>query len=218
MKNLLAVLMLFFTVNAIAEGAASTPQEGKEFAQTTQIIPGSNPAKIEVIELFWYGCPHCYHFEPTLNAWLKNLPKDVTFKRIPGLPNPGWAAMAKAFYALEALGLTEKLHTKLFVAIHQQKTLDPSNELAAIDWVSKEGGLDRKKVQEAFNSFSTSSQLNRAAQIFRASGATGVPSLVINGKYITSLSTTNSNEELIRVTDYLINQARNAKAGTAKKK
>ncbi|MEQ1600195.1 MAG: thiol:disulfide interchange protein DsbA/DsbL [Methylophilaceae bacterium] len=211
MKNLLAVLLLFFTVNTMAEGASSVPQMGKEYDQTTQIIATANPAKIEVIELFWYGCSHCYNFEPTVTSWVKSLSKDVTFKRVPGLPNPSWAPMAKTHYALEALGLTEKLHAKLFEAIHKQKTLDPTNELAAIDWITKESGLNRKKVQEAFNSFSTSTQLNRAAQIFRASGATGVPSLVIDGKYITSLSTTNSNEELVRVANYLINQARNAK-------
>lgn len=211
MKNLLAVLMLFFTVNAVAEGPASVPQVGKEYDLTTQIIPSGNPAKIEVVELFWYGCPHCYHFEPAITSWVKNLPKDVIFKRVPGIPNPSWAPMAKAYYALEALGLTEKLHAKLFEAIHKQRTLDPASDLAAIDWITKESGLNRKKVQEAFNSFSTNTQLNRAGQIFRASGATGVPSLVINGKYVTSLSATSSNEELLRVADYLINQVRNAK-------
>jgi thiol:disulfide interchange protein DsbA len=211
MKNLLAALMFLFTVNVVAEGVNPAPQVGKQYDLTTQVIPSGNPAKIEVIELFWYGCPHCYHFEPTLANWVKNLPRDVTFKRVPGIANPDWAPMAKAYYALETLGLTEKLHVKLFEAIHKQKTLNTYKELAAIDWITKESGLDRKKVEAAFNSFSTVTQLNRATQIFAASGATGVPSLIINGKYITSLSSAKGNDELVRVADYLINQERSKK-------
>ena len=144
MKKLLAVWMLFFSVNALAEVAA-VPQQGKQYDTTTQVISSVNPSKIEVIELFWYGCSHCYHFEPKLAEWLKTLPKDVAFKRVPGLPNPGWIPMAKAYYAMEALGLTAKLHAKMFDAIHKQKTLDPTKEVAAIDWITKESGLDRKK-------------------------------------------------------------------------
>src|SRR5438067_1188039 len=108
MKSFIAVFLMLFASLAVAE-----PQPGVEYMQTQMVIPSDNPSKIEVIELFWYGCPHCYMLEPTLNGWVKKLGKDVEFKRIPGLPRPDWAPMAKAYYTMEALGVTEKLHSAL---------------------------------------------------------------------------------------------------------
>lgn len=203
MKRLFAALMLFFAMNAIAE-----PMAGAEFDQTVQVIPTDNPAKIEVTELFWYGCPHCHILEPQLNAWVKKLPQDVYFKRVPGLPRPDWAPMAKAYYTMETLGVLDKLHTKLFEAIHTKRALRPDDERATIDWITKESGLDRKKVAETFNSFSNNTKLTRAAQFFRASGATGVPSLVIDGKYITSSTMAGGNMQALQVADYLIAKVR----------
>ena len=211
MKKLLAALMLLVSAHVMAD-----PQVGTEFNQTTQAIPTDNPAKIEVIELFWYGCPHCYALDPQLAAWVKKLPQDVYFKRVPGLPRPDWAPMAKAFYAMETLGITEKLHTQLFEAIHKQRALNPSDEKGTIDWITKQSGLDRKKVEEAFNSFSNNTKLMHAAQVFRASGATGVPSLIIDGKYITSSTMAGGNQEVLNVADYVINNVRKDKAAKPK--
>ena len=207
MKKLLATLLLA-SVQLIANPVMADPVMGTEYDQTTQAIPTENPAKIEVTELFWYGCPHCYHFDPVLTAWVKKLPADVYFKRIPGLPRPDWAPMAKAFYAMETLGLTEKLHSKLFDAIHKSKTLRPDDEAGTIAWLTKESGLDKKKVEEAYNSFSSNTKLNRAAQIFKASGATGVPALIIDGKMITSNTMAGGNNETLQVADFLIAKAR----------
>jgi len=120
--------------------------------------------------------------------------------------------MAKAFYAMETLGVGEKLHTKLFEAIHKQKTLNPTDEKAAIDWVTLQSGSDRLKVEQAFKSFTMNTDLNRAAQIFRASGATGVPTLVIDGKYITSATQAGGNEQALKVADYVIDNVRKDKA------
>ncbi len=150
MKKLLSIFMLLASFNVLA----ADPQLGTEFDKTAQIIPTDTPAKIEVVEVFWYGCIHCYHMDPLLNAWVKKLPADVTFKRIPGLPNPSWAPMAKAFYAMEDLKLSDKLHTALFDAVHKQKTVNPTDEKAAIDWITKQGGVDKAKVEDAFKSFS----------------------------------------------------------------
>ena len=150
MKKLLIALMLLASFNVLA----ADPQSGTEFDRTAQTIPTDTPNKIEVIELFWYGCIHCYQMDPILAAWVKKLPADVVFKRIPGLPRADWAPMAKAYYAMEDLKLTEKLHTPLFDAIHKQKVLNPTDEAATIDWITKQSGLDRKKVDEAFKSFS----------------------------------------------------------------
>ncbi len=210
MKKLLTALMLLVSFSVMAE-----PQMGKDFDRTMQAITPDTPNKIEVIELFWYGCSHCYQMEQPINAWVKKLPSDVVFKRIPGLPNPSWAPMAKAYYAMETLGILEKLHTPLFEAIHKQKTLNPTDEKAAIDWVTKQAGLDRKKVEEAFGSFSANTSLNRAANIFRASGATGVPSLIINGQFITSSTMAGNNYAALSTADYIIANIRADKAKAA---
>lgn len=204
----LAILMLTFSTLASAE----TPSMGSEFDAVAQNISTDNPAKIEVMEIFWYGCSHCYQMEAPLHAWVKKLPSDVYFKRIPGLPNPSWAPMAKAFYAMETLGVTEKLHSKLFDAIHKTKTLNPTDEKAAIDWVTVQSGMDKIKVEQAFKSFTMNTSLNRAAQIFKASGATGVPSLVIDGKFITSASMNGGNEPALKTADYIIDNVRKDRA------
>lgn len=206
LKTMLTALMLLISASVMAE-----PRMGAEYAQTAQSIPTADSAKIEVTELFWYGCPHCYDLEPQLNAWVKKLPSDVTFLRVPALPRPDWAPMAKAFYAMESLGVLDKLNFKLFEAIHKQKTLKPNDEAAAIAWVTSESGLDRKKVEAAFNSFSTNTKLMRASQLFRASGATGVPSLIIDGNYVTSSTMAGGNLQVLKVADHLIEKSRQKK-------
>lgn len=211
MKKFLASLLLILSTNVFAEA----PKVGADFDAVAQPISTDNAAKIEVMEIFWYGCPHCYHMDPVLNAWVKKQAADVYFKRVPGLPNASWAPMAKAFYAMESLGIQEKLHTPLFDAVNKTKTLDPTNEKAAIQWVTAQSGLDKFKVEQAFKSFTINTSLNRAALIFRNSGATGVPSLVIDGKYITSSTMAGGNEQALKVADYIIENVRNDK--TAKK-
>lgn len=215
MKKLLSILMLLASFNVLA----ADPQVGKEFDKTLQAIPNDNPNKIEITEIFWYGCSHCYVMDPILNAWVKKLPADVTFKRLPGLPNPSWAPMAKAYFALEDLNLSDKLHTAIFAAIHKQKTLNPTDEKAAIDWIAKQGGLEKSKVEESFKSFSMNNRLNRASQYFRATGATGVPSIIIDGQYITSSTMAGGNEQALKTADYIIANMRadKAKAATGKK-
>jgi protein dithiol oxidoreductase (disulfide-forming) len=218
MKKFLALLSLVLSTSFISTAVfAEAPKMGEEFDAVAQNITTDNPAKIEVLEIFWYGCPHCYHMEPALNAWVKKLPADVVFKRMPGLPNASWAPMARTFYAMEALGVLEKLHTPLFDAVHKSKTLNPADEKAAIAWVTQQSGLDKTKVELAFKSFSINANLNRAAQTFKASGATGVPSLVIDGKYITSSTMAGGNEQALKVADYIIGNVRTDKATAAKK-
>jgi protein dithiol oxidoreductase (disulfide-forming) len=213
MKKFLTGLLLLISTMAHAEA----PRVGEEFDGVAQAINTDNPAKIEVMEIFWYGCIHCYHMDPLLNSWTKKLPADVYFKRVPGLPNKSWAPMAKAFYAMETLGVLNKLHTPLFDAVHKQKTVNPTDEKAITEWVIKQSGLDRVKVEQAFNSFTTNTSLNRAAQLFRSSGATGVPSLIIDGKYITSSTMAGGNEQAINTANYIIENVRKDKANATKK-
>ncbi len=213
MKSLIAAFLL-----ALASATSfAAPQLDAEFVNTPQVLPTDNPAKVEVVELFWYGCPHCYHLDPAISGWAKKLPKEVDFKRIPGVFQPAWVPMAKAYYTLEALNLVDKLHANMFEAIHQQKTLKPTDEAAAIDWITKQSGLDRKKVEETFNSFSVNTKVSRAAQYSKACGATGVPAIIVDGRFLTSvklatsalprdISNDKAHTELLKVTDYLIQQ------------
>lgn len=212
-RILLSALMMFVSLSVFA----ADPKMGTDFEKTLQNIPTDTPNKIEVTEIFWYGCIHCYHMDPLLNAWVKKQPADVVFKRVPGLPQQAWAPMAKAYYALEDLKLSDKLHTALFDAVHKEKTLNPTNEPAVIDWISKKGGLDKKKVEDTFNSFSMNNRLNRAAQIFRASGATGVPSFIVDGQFLTSSTMAGGNEQALATLDYIIANVRADKAKAAKK-
>ena len=219
MKKGLAILMLSLgSLSFMPQAFAEAPQVGSNFEAVAQPIPTDNAAKIEVMEIFWYGCIHCYHMDVPLNTWVKKLPSDVYFKRMPGLPNASWAPMAKAFYAMETLGVSEKLHTPLFDAVHKSKTLNPTDEKAIVDWMTLQSKMDKVKVEAAFKSFTINTNLNRAAQIFRASGATGVPSLVIDGKYITSSTMNGGNEQALKVADYIIENVRKDKAKPAAKK
>lgn len=208
MKKYLSLLMLLLSTSVMAEA----PKPGAEFDAVAQPITTDVAGKIEVMEVFWYGCIHCYQMEAPLNAWIKKLPADVYFKRMPALPRADWAPMAKAFFAMETLGVQEKLHTQLFEAVHKQKVLNPTDEKAAIDWVTKASGMDKLQVEQAFKSFTINTNLNRAAQIFRSSGATGVPSLIIDGKFITSSTMSGGNAEALKVTDYIIENVRKEKA------
>lgn len=209
MVLLLSLVGLISTISV----AQAEPQLGQEFNKTAQEIQPDDPSKIEVVEVFWYGCPHCYHMDPLLNEWVKKLPEDVVFKRIPGLPHPQWEPMAKAYYAMEDLGLLDQYHTALFEAIHGEggfKGIAKSDKVA-IAWLTKISGLSEEKVKAAFYSFSMKNRLNQARNFFRASGATGVPSLVINGQYITSSTMAHSNEQALVVADYIIDNVRKSK-------
>ncbi|PCI58426.1 MAG: disulfide bond formation protein DsbA [Methylophilaceae bacterium] len=211
MKKFLSALMFVLGAMSLSNAVLAAPTAGQEFDAVTKTIPTDDPKKIEVMEIFWYGCSHCYQMEKPLHAWLKSMPADVSFKRMPGLPNASWAPMAQTYFAMESLGLVDKLHGKLFHAIHKQKSLNPTDKKAALNWLTNNSGLDRAKVEETFNSFTVSTNLKRAAQIFRSSGATGVPSLVIDGKYITSGTMAGGNVQALKVVDYIIQNIRSSK-------
>jgi len=218
MKKLLLSFALFLGAIQFSHVALAAPQIGQEFDAVAQVMPKENPNKIEVMEIFWYGCSHCYHMEQPLNAWLKKLPADVHFTRMPGLPNPSWAPMAQAFFTMQDLGVGKQLHDKLFDAIHKQRTLNPTDSKATLAWIVNNSGLDRKKVEDTFNSFTVNTHLKRAAQIFRSSGATGVPSLVIDGKFITSGTMAGGNQQALQVVDYIVGNIRSTKKQTPVKK
>ena len=190
---------------------AVEPKPGVNFKTTKNIIPTESTDKIEVVELFWYGCVHCFNMDPYLDEWADNLPKDVTFKRIPAIPRKDWIESAKAYYALETLGVVNKLHEKLFDAIHKEKSLKHNDTRALIKWISVNGKLDKKDVESAFNSFSMKAKLSRSYKIFKSAGATGVPTMIIDGKYFTSSTMAGGEQNAIDIMNFIIKNVRKDK-------
>jgi thiol:disulfide interchange protein DsbA len=166
------------------------------------------PGKIEVIEFFWYRCPHCYALEPELQAWVKRLPRDVQFRRVPGILNDDWAVDARIFFALEALGEVDRLHGALFNAIHQTGGVrlhgDAFSKWVA-DWLAKQK-VDMAKYDAALHSFTVESKLRRAAQMARAYRLDGVPALAVQGRYLVLART--SQKEMLATADSFIGEAR----------
>ncbi|MGK0673816.1 MAG: thiol:disulfide interchange protein DsbA/DsbL [Halothiobacillaceae bacterium] len=161
--------------------------------------------EVVVQEFFWYGCGHCYHFEPTLNAWLAKKPANVRFERVAVALNPGWVPLSKAYYALKQLGADERLHTALFDAVHKER--HPLNTPEQIADFAASHGVDREAFLRAFNSFAVDAEVRKAQQLARQYDITGVPAMVVQGKYRTSGSLAGSNAKMVEVVDALIPKA-----------
>lgn len=213
LNRLLAALVVFF----VAGVAQSQPTAGVEYRELATAQPTDAPGKIEVVEFFWYGCPHCYTFEPVIEPWVKKLPKDVQFRRIPAMFNDEWARGGRAYYALEAIGELERLHKPLFDAVHTGSRLRVADEVALTDWLGK-NGVDTKKFAAAYRSFSVEGKLKRAQQLTQAYKIEGVPSMAVNGKYVVVTDKITSFEQLLSVTDYLIEKSRKPGGKAAPKK
>jgi thiol:disulfide interchange protein DsbA len=192
---------------ALAQQPAHALDWGKDYLELGQYQKTDvKKGQVEVLEFFWYGCPHCFELEPELNAWAKKLPKDVVVKRVPGILQPGWVPLARAFYALEALGLQEKLHADLFSAIHVQgNDLNPPGRF--FDWAVTKG-VDRKKIADAYNDFTVNTKVMRAQQLTTAYKLNGVPAFAVNGKFVTSAYMTGGVPSMFKALDELIAQER----------
>ena len=196
---------LFFAFAAYAQGS---PVEGVDYVELKPPQSVESTGKVEVLEFFWYRCPHCYALEPDLEAWAKRLPRDVQFKRIPGILNDDWAVDARIFYTLEAIGELERLHRPLFDAIHQQGGVRLRGDAFAkwtADWLAKQK-VDMAKYDAALHSFTVESKLRRATQMGRAYRLDGVPALAVQGSYVVIAST--SRKAMLNTTDFLIGETR----------
>ena len=193
-----------------ASAQAAKPQAGKDYMVLDKRVPMDVPAgKIEVIEFFWYSCPHCNAFEPALEAWVKNLPKDVSFRRVPVAFRDDFAPQQRLFYTLEAMGKLDEMHGKVFTTIHaERKPLDREDQILA--WVGA-NGLDAAKFKELYNSFAISTKARKATQAQDAFKVQGVPALGIAGRYYTDGTTAGTMDRALQVTDYLIAEARKAR-------
>jgi thiol:disulfide interchange protein DsbA len=187
--------------------AQGTPAEGKQYVRLSQPLPAASGGKIEVVEFFWYGCPHCNEFEPMLDAWAKKLPTDVLFRRVPvAFREEPFGAHQRIFYALEAMGQVDAMHRKVFYAIHNDRAR--LEKPADISEFMAKNGLDGAKFLDVFNSFSVQTKARQAKQLSESYKIDGVPALGIHGRYYTSGSLAGSNDKALAVADFLIQQTR----------
>jgi protein dithiol oxidoreductase (disulfide-forming) len=179
------------------------PEEGADYIKLDKPAATDDvKGKIEVVEFFWYHCPHCNHFEPALQAWLKKLSPDVHFRRVPVAFRPDFVFDQKLFYTLEAMGKVEQLHSKVFAAIHTEK-LDLSSRDTIISWVVKQG-LDKAQFTQLYDSFSIGAKATRATQLQNAYNVTGVPALGVAGQFYTDGSLAQNMGRALEIVDYLV--------------
>ena len=195
----------------LAQAQAKAFQSGTDYLTLDKPAPTEAPAgQIEVVEFFWYNCPHCNSFEPMFDAWAKKLPKDVTVRRAPVAFRADFEPQQRLYYVLESLGKVEELHKKVFIAIHvDRQPLTTAAQITA--WVEKQG-IPKAKFTELYNSFSISTKARKATQLQDAYALDGVPALGIKGRYFTSGTQAKTLERSLQVADYLIGQSR-SKAG-----
>lgn len=190
--------------------AQRRPEEGKDFRALDTKAPVEAPAgKIEVVEFFWYSCPHCNAFEPKLNAWLKTIPADVAFRRAPVAFRDDFVPQQRLYYTLEAMGKVDELHSKVFHAIHVER--QPTNREDSILAFAQKNGLDRAKFQELYNSFSVSTKARRAKQLQDQYQVDGVPALGVAGRWYTDATMAGSMDRALQVVDYLVGEVRRGK-------
>jgi thiol:disulfide interchange protein DsbA len=197
MKKL--VSLLAGVLLALPLGAAA-----QQFNEIKPPVPVEGTDKIEVIEFFWYGCIHCYNLETELESWIKTLPKDVEFRRVPAVFNERWGLDASIYYAMEALGLVDKLHRPLFEAIHKNR-LRTDNQQEFSEWLTRQG-VDAKKFIETVQSFGVRSKTRRAVQLTVQYKIDGTPAMAVHGRY-----TIPAQPGLFKVVDSLVDRVRKEK-------
>lgn len=187
---------------------AADIQAGQQYMELPNPVPVAQPGKIEVVELFWYGCPHCYEFESDIAPWSKKLPDDVKFVRIPAMFGGIWNVHGQAFLTLEAMGAASSLHQAVFDAYHKdgKKLATPE---AFADFVATQG-IDRDTFLQTFNSFAIKGQVEKARKLAMAYQVTGVPALIVNGKYRFDVHSSGGPKEALDVANFLIARERTA--------
>lgn len=203
--------LIMVSTTACAENHAPKYQAGVDYELISPAQPTEDSGTIEVVEVFWYGCPHCYHLEPTLAAWVKKLPQDVRFVRMPAASEykPVWDLHARAYYTAEILGVLNELHQPLFDANQGQTKLETRNALADF-FVSH--GVDRDLFFSKFESFPVKTlNLGRSRDMMKRYGVAGVPAIVIQGKYLVTARLAKSQDNMFKIMDYLIEQERQAR-------
>ena len=208
MRNLiLSAALVTATLFGMTAQAADVPLEaGKTYVQLSNPVPVAVPGKIEVVEMFWYGCPHCYAFEPVVNPWVEKLPADVNFVRLPAMFGGPWDAHGQLFLTLDAMGVENKVHAAVFNAIQKEgKRLTDKNDMA--DFVATLG-VDKDKFLQTFDSFAIKGQIVKAKELAKKYEISGVPTMIVNGKYRFDIGSTGGPEQALNVADQLIAKER----------
>ena len=188
----------------------AAPTAGKDYLEIKPAQPTDTGNKVEVVEIFSYMCSHCNEFEPMIAAWVKRLPVDTQFRRMPVVfGRASWETLARSYYALEAIGDIEKIHPKIFSAIHDDNVILQQKDVL-MDWMEKQG-IDRKKFGSAYDSFSMGGKIQRSNQRAQSYGISGVPSIVIDGKYMISTTQAGNYENMLKIADELLKQVRAGK-------
>ena len=206
-RTFIAISLMLFS--GLISAQSPKIEEGFDY----RILPVAQPVdfkgKVEVIEFFWYGCPHCYDFEPELSAWVKRQPKDVVFKRVPVAFRDDLLPHSQLYYALESMGKGDALNEKVMYAMHKEnKRLLTETDIA--DWVASQG-IDRNTFLATYRSFAVVSKARAAKQLAEAYRIDGVPTIVMQGKYVTSPSIAGTKAKAIAVMDYLEEKIRKDK-------
>ena len=202
----LAVSALSLT-SVPVQAQAKKPEAGADYLVLDKPAPIETAAgKIEVVEFFWYSCPHCNAFEPALDAWVKRAPKDVVVRRVPVAFRDDFVPQQRLFYAIEALGLVDKLHAKVFNAIHVEKLPLNKGELIA-EWIAKQG-VDKDKFMAQYNSFTVSTKSSKAAQLQNSYKVEGVPALGVAGRFYTDGTLSKNMERGLQIVDFLMSEIR----------
>jgi len=201
-KAAMLTLVSLFAINGAAFAAA---QAGVNYTPITPAQPTSVASgEVEVLEVFSYGCGHCFRFDPVLNRWLKSAPKNVKFTRLPAIFSPTLALYARGYYTAEALGVLEEIHPAFFNAIHvQKKRMASEEEIAAL---FEEHGVSKDKFEKTFRSFSIDAKVRRATELGKRYGVKATPSMVVNGKYLTDPGMAQGFRGMLSVVDELIAQ------------
>jgi len=176
--------------------------EGVDYQRIDPVVKTTNPDKVVVTEIFWYGCPHCFRFEPVVEKWAGSLPAGVVFEQLPSSLNPHWTEHARTFYALKMMDVLEQMHAKLFEAIHiKRQRLDSLDSIAK--FVAGQG-FDEKLFRQHYASFPVDSQVRKNKKIEQRYGHQGVPAVVVNGKYLTTGSMAGSYDRMLKIIDFLV--------------
>lgn len=200
-----ALYGLFFLLCLAPAVHAANYLEGIEYERLPAAQPVDTGKQVEVREVFWYGCPHCYTLEPHIQRWLKTKPTRAEFVRMPGILRDSWEPQGRAYYAFEALGVTAKLHEVFFKAIHDGK--QNLNDEASIANFVAQHGVDKEAFRKAYRSFSVDAAVKNATRLGELYGLDSVPTIIVDGKYRTSAAKAGSYEALMDVVNFLVQKA-----------
>jgi thiol:disulfide interchange protein DsbA len=205
-------LLVFFGASAGAQQPAELQKPIRADIEYRVIKPQplSIANGIEVIDFFWYGCPYCHNLQPALERWISRKPADVTVRRIPAVLRDSWAPHARIYYALEALGEVERLHQRVYHGYHVEELAMSKPEVVS-DWAAR-NGIARERWDEAYNSAAVQRKVDEAAKLSRAYSVAGTPSLVVNGRYLTSSSMSESLNGVVVILDGLVQKVRSEAA------